>query len=397
MDGTRTFAQDGGLFGFLADHETGHVQEKHDRNMKAVAQLDEVRLLARGFDVDAAADHRIVADDADRVTVQTRQRGDGRASVGALDFEHRVAVDNHFDDPLHAVGLARVARHDADQFFFATVGRVIGGHHRRHLPDVGGHVRQKAPDQLETFHFAGRDVVDGAGLVDRDLRAAEFGLGEFLAESAFNNRRARSKDGAVLDHHRPVRHHRALRRAAGGNAEHRAHHRHHTQQFRDIDAGVVGVTGEHGEAALGGSDATAIAVNQPDQRDAVVVSKVIDETALPALAPSVAPAGAAANSGVLAANGHRPAIDFGNAHDIGRGRDLDDAPLLVVLALAGEFADLLETVRVGDAGDALAHGKESFFVAQAYGLFATHRFGPVVALADFFSLALPAFGLFRLI
>ena len=60
----------------LADarQEAGHVDERHDRDVEAVAGPDEPRSLRRRVDVERTGeDRRLLRDDADGATVETRE------------------------------------------------------------------------------------------------------------------------------------------------------------------------------------------------------------------------------------------------------------------------------------------------------------------------------------
>ena len=171
--------------------------------MEGVAQLDKVRLLARGFVIDAPAHHGVVGDKAGDKTAHARQRGNRRASVGGLYLEQRSFIGDHLQRLAHVVGLALVARHDADEFILGARDGIVTRRDRRQLPHVLRHVGEEFAHHRKTFLFVSRCVVDGAGVIDRYLVPAEFVLGEFLAEAALHHRRPGGKDRCVLHHHRP--------------------------------------------------------------------------------------------------------------------------------------------------------------------------------------------------
>jgi len=122
------------------------------------------------------------------------------------------------------------------------------------------------------------------------------------------------------------------------------------------------MSGKYRKAPLGGRNAAAVTVNQTDQWNPVLMREVVDESALSAFATTMPPAGSAADGGVFPANGHRAAVDFGNAHHIGSRCDLDQPALLIVLAFAGQLADFLKAVGIDNSRDALPHRKETLFV-----------------------------------
>src|SRR6185437_14165491 len=110
-------------------------------------------------------------------------------------------------------------------------------------------------------------------------------------------------------------------------------HRHPAEQ---LDRSLEAVhAGEDRMAALvDRGDAAARTVDQVDQRDAIAGGEVLDEAALAALLAVARPARAAADGEVLAADRHRPSVDAGEAHDIGRRGDAFQCRS-VVLALPG--------------------------------------------------------------
>ena len=92
------FAQGRRHLRILADHEARHVDEKDQRDMEAVAHLDEMDLLARRLHVHGAAvDHRVVGDDADHLAVHARKARDQRLAEGRLDLEEGAAIDDVSD------------------------------------------------------------------------------------------------------------------------------------------------------------------------------------------------------------------------------------------------------------------------------------------------------------
>jgi hypothetical protein len=80
--------------------------------VRLAAELDEVRGLGGAGRVDRA----VVADDADRVAVESRVAAHRRHAVAGLEVEEVGAVDEAGDDFAHVVGLFRVERHQAEQF-----------------------------------------------------------------------------------------------------------------------------------------------------------------------------------------------------------------------------------------------------------------------------------------
>ena len=217
-------------------------------------------------------------------------------------------------------------------------------------------------------------VVDRARDICRDGVPAEFFLCDLLAERALHHGRACGENLAgVLHHHRPVRQDRAARRTACRRAEHSADHRHLAHQLHGA-LEAVHAREDRMAPAVDGGDAAAGTVDQVHERQAVLVSQVLDKAALPALLAVAAPTGAAAHREVLAANGDRAVADRGQPHHVGRWRHANQHVALVA-ALARELAHLLERARIDQSGDALADGQPSLLVVPGHGRLATQLLG----------------------
>ena len=129
VDRAHALAQRRRRLGVAADHEARHVDEEDERDVEAVAQLDEVGLLARGLHVHGAAvDHRVVGDDADDLAVHAREHGDQRLAEGRLDLEHRAAIDDHARSACACcrAGAGRAARW-TQQLLVAAIDRIAAG------------------------------------------------------------------------------------------------------------------------------------------------------------------------------------------------------------------------------------------------------------------------------
>ena len=115
--------------------------------MKAVAQLDEMRLLARGLHVHGAAvDHRVVGDDADDLAVHACQAGDHRLAERRLDLEERVPIDDGLHKAAHVVGPPAVVRYDAQKGVLTAFHGIGGGNGRRQLPDILRQIGEEPAD-----------------------------------------------------------------------------------------------------------------------------------------------------------------------------------------------------------------------------------------------------------
>src|SRR5205814_6223795 len=90
----------------------------------------------------------------------------------------------------------------------------------------------KTPNLGEAGRFGLEAIVDRAGVVDRDLRAAEIFLADLLAERALDHRWTGGEDVAgAVDHDRPVREDGPPGRPARRGAERGRNHRHLAEQL----------------------------------------------------------------------------------------------------------------------------------------------------------------------
>ncbi|MNV07496.1 hypothetical protein D3C71_979290 [compost metagenome] len=324
--------------------------------MERVAQFHEVDLLARGINIHrAAVDHGIVGHDSDGPAAQPGQHRDDGLAIGGADLEAGIDVAHHANQPLHVVGLRAPLRHDGGQRFVAPVHRVIAGDHRRQLPNIVRHETQESTHLLECLGLRVNRVVYRSGQVHGHARAAQVVLVDGLAQRPLHHGRARGEDLAGRAHHHgKVRKYGPPSRAARRGAQHGGDDGDFTQQLNraleTMHAGKHAVA-----AALQRGHAAARAVDQIDQRNAIVVRKILHEAALAALAASTAEGRTAPHGEILAAEGHGPAVDAGQPADVGRGYNGDQAIVGVVRARAGQRADFAEAAAVDQPVDALAY------------------------------------------
>ena len=110
-----------------AGQEAGHVDERDERDVERVARAHEPRGLLRRVDVERAREHlRLVADDADDVTVDAREAAHDVHRPERVDLEELAVVDDFGDDLLHVVGLVRRVGDEVDDRVAEAVGIVVG-------------------------------------------------------------------------------------------------------------------------------------------------------------------------------------------------------------------------------------------------------------------------------
>ena len=131
----------------------------------------------------------------------------------------------------------------------------------------------------------------------------------------------------------------------------------------------------------------ARALVEHDQRNAVLARHIRQEEALePLLRRDVGrPAG---DGEVFAAHHHLASVHGGQAADVGQRLEVDE-PALLVGAVAGQTADLVEAARVRDRLDPLADRQLAQFVLSADALFAAHFLRQLAAQVEFVHFLLP--------
>src|SRR6202521_3835933 len=90
-------------------HEAGNILQEQKRDSALTTQLDEMRGLERRF----RKQNSVVAENANRHTVQMRKAGDDRRCVELLELIELRAVDQAPDHLAHVVLLAQIGGHDA--------------------------------------------------------------------------------------------------------------------------------------------------------------------------------------------------------------------------------------------------------------------------------------------
>ncbi|MNL31724.1 hypothetical protein D3C87_1535310 [compost metagenome] len=100
------------LLRFGADHEPGGVMKKQQRRLALIAQLNELRRLARTLGRDRA----VVADEAAGATLDFQLPADGLLIELGLEFEEVRTVGDAGDDFAYVVRFFRIIRNEPQQF-----------------------------------------------------------------------------------------------------------------------------------------------------------------------------------------------------------------------------------------------------------------------------------------
>ncbi len=251
-----------------ADHEAGHVLDEHQRDPERVAEVHETGgLVGRVVVEDPAELLRLVRDDPGGTPAEAREAGDDRLRPLALHVEELAVVDDAADHLIHVIGLAVGVRQHVEQLLLATVDRVRDGPDRGALFAVLRHEREVLLDPLDALLVVGDFHVPHAGLAAVHARAAEFLLGDVLADGRPDQVRAGERHrAAALDH----RHEVGEARDVGGSCGARPHQ---GGDERDDPAHdhlfAEQVTGAREQRAGGLLHARPGRVEQPDERHAL--------------------------------------------------------------------------------------------------------------------------------
>ena len=264
-------ARQAGAFDIWADHHSGRIDEHHDGNVEAVAELSEAAEFVRAGAVDRAAEVLvIVCDQPDGAPFDADQRGDDADAELGAQFQHRSGVGellNHLADVEGALAVFRdrVAEQPLVDAFpigdrALEVGEILLG---------GG----------DRFVLVIDEDVDTAGGAEVGHWADLFG-GEESEPAAFDGGGAAHADVGVAGgddavgdaEDRGV----AGEGAPGGDADHRhgaADPRHHVVGRHPLTGG-----GDIGEVGIAGASAGALGPD--DQRRGLLFGELDDSVGL---------------------------------------------------------------------------------------------------------------------
>ena len=263
----------------------------------------------------------------------------------AAHLEERALVDDGLDDGAHLVDLAAVARHRLHQRFLRALGIVVAGKRRRQFIDRRRQIGQEAPGAGERLLLGIDRMIDAAG-AGLDIGAAEFLLGEILAE-AFHHRRTRDEHRRVLGHDRIMAGRQPRRAEARDRAEPQSDHRHprHVRRRVPVPARAADAAGQIGRAlGLDGLHraAAAGAFDHADDRQAEIMRHLLGHQRL---GRDRGIRRAAAHGEIVADHDHGAAVDLAAAEHAIRRRQVGEFAALVIFGDAGNRADLVEAFR----------------------------------------------------
>ena len=203
-------ADDAAVFLVDSGQEPGDVDEGDDRDVERVAGAYEARGLLARLDVEHSCEHhRLVADDADSLAVQSRETTDDALGPVWEVLEELTVVHDLGDDLLHVIGLVGRCGQDAAQRF-AEPCRVVGRLAGRWIGEV---VLREEAQQIAHVLQAGVLVLADEGgdtaLGGVAHRAAEFLERHVLAGHGLHDIRAGDEHVAgFADHEDEVGHRR---------------------------------------------------------------------------------------------------------------------------------------------------------------------------------------------
>ncbi len=176
----------------LARIEAGCVDERDDRKVERIAERHEPGRLLRCRDVERARQRdRLVRHDADRTSVDRRERGDDVRRPAVAQLEQAVLVDDGLGDLAHVVAAGRRRRDLSPRFGARPVGGIVARPAGRLGVGAVGEVVQQVLHRPDGRVAIGDDHRGHARVAGMRRRAAE--LVDVDADA-----------GELLDHHRPV-------------------------------------------------------------------------------------------------------------------------------------------------------------------------------------------------
>ena len=202
-----------------------------------------------------------------------------------------------------------------------------------------------------------------------NVRTAELVLGHVLPERALDQRRSAGEERSLRRHHGEVAEHGSGGDSASGGAGDAKDKRHFLSRA-DVRAEHVEAAGQMLVPITFGSDIGAGALVEDEQRHSVLASHVGQEEALESFLRADV-GGATRDREVLTADHDRSTIDLGQSTDVRQRLEVSELPILV-RAISGETADLVETARIDQRVDAIANRQLAQFTLPIDAFLAAH-------------------------
>ena len=185
-----------------AGQEAGHVLERNNRYVEAVAEADEAGSLVAGIDVqDTGQIGGLVGHDAHGATVQAAEADDHILREVGHDLEEVLVVQHRLDDVLDVIGQVRVFGDDGLEGFRLAMDVVRAGDERRILHIVGGQEAEELADGHHRLLFVVAHEVGDAALRAMRIGAAQFFFVHHLVGDGLHHVRAGDEHVALLLHH----------------------------------------------------------------------------------------------------------------------------------------------------------------------------------------------------
>ena len=201
-----TVQDDGVVLLTRAGQESGHVDERDDRNIEGVAETYETGTLTRGVHVEhTSIAGGLVGHDTYALAVEAGKAHDDVLGELGLHFEELAVVGDGSNDLIHVVSLVGVLGDDLVQAVLHTVDRILSGLEGSGLHVVRGDVAQQGLQHLQTFLLSSSGEVGHTRLRGVYAGTAEVLLVDILASDGLHHLRAGEEHiRRVLHHQREV-------------------------------------------------------------------------------------------------------------------------------------------------------------------------------------------------
>ena len=252
--------------------EARHVNEGENRNAEGVAGAHKARgLLARG-DVEHARElARLVADNANRVSIETREAHHDIAGVRRLDLEERAIVDDRANHGVHVVRLVRTIGDQRVEFGAETISRIVRRRPRRSVNIVLRQERNQRTRIRDTRGLVLTDEVADTALLGMRIRTTELFHRDLFARHRPHHIGAGDEHvRGLADHQNEVGNRGRVDRATRAGSHDQRDLRDHTRGV-DVALKDVGIAAKRNDALL---DARATRIVDADKRTAIAQRQI---------------------------------------------------------------------------------------------------------------------------
>ena len=209
-------ANDAAAFLRLAGQEAGNVHERHQRNVKRVAETNEARAFVGRVDIEHARFHRrLIGDDPANDALQTRESDDGIFREIRHHFKERIFIEKSRDDFFHIDRQLRIGGNEIRHFRIFLHGNDGRRLMRRIHHVVGRKIAKQTARNLERVCIVFGNEMNIAADGSMRRRAADFVHRALFAGNRLDDFRSRDEHLRVgFLHDDEVRQRRRIRSAA---------------------------------------------------------------------------------------------------------------------------------------------------------------------------------------